>query len=422
MTIDRREFLRHLLTAGGLAVSPLDRLAFGKWPIAAAQPAQQPAAQQPAAQQPRRIVIVGGGLAGLVAAHELVKSGNQVVVLEAQQRPGGRVYTLRDPFADGLYAEAGAARIPADHDLTRGYAAEFGLTLVPFQPDQQKTGGIEELKREAGGAMGNAFWSDDTMVELLKKSGAESSLRHYDKIDGGNDRLPAAFASRLGDRIRYRAPVIRLEQDGQGVRAVVQRDSGNENISGDFLICAIPFTVLRGIDVSPAFSAAKRKAIQQMNYSAASRIYLQSATRYWMKSGKTGFGMSEQAEFIDATFGQPGDRGIMMLYALGDPARRLERLAPDDRIQFGRNEAERVYPGMSTNFEKGFSWCWGQAPWARGAFAVYLPGQVAAIYAAATQPEGRIYFAGEHLSTWPGWMQGALASGLRAAREVSNRG
>jgi monoamine oxidase len=408
MTIDRRELLRHLLTAGGLAISSLDRLAFGKWPIAAAQ-------------QPRRITIVGGGLAGLVAAHELVEAGNQVVVLEAQPRPGGRVYTLRDPFADGLYAEAGAARIPEDHDLTRGYAAEFGLKLVPFQPAGQNTKGIEELKREAGGAMGNAFWSDDTMVELLNKSGGGSTIRHYDKIDGGNDRLPAAFAARLGDRIRYGAPVVKIEQDGQGVRALVERGSGREVVSGDFLICAIPFTVLRGVDISPAFSSPKRKAIEQLNYSAASRIYLQAASRYWTKAGKSGFGMSEQAEFIDATFGQPGDRGIMMLYALGDPARRLEHLTPDQRIQYGRDESERIYPGMNTNFERGFSWCWDEAPWARGAFAVYLPGQVAALYAAATQPEGRIYFAGEHLSTWPGWMQGALASGLRTAREVSNR-
>jgi len=240
MTIDRREFLRHLLTAAGLSATPFDRIAFG--------------------QQPRRIIIVGAGLAGLVAAHELTKAGNQVVVLEAQPRPGGRVYTLRDPFADGLYAEAGAARIPPEHDLTRGYAAEFGLKLVPFQPDQKI--GLEDLRREAAGAMGNAFWSDDTMVELLSKSGSESAIRHYDKIDGGNDRLPAAFGAKLGNRIRYDSRVIRIEQDRQAVRAIVQRGNSRETVSGDFLICAIPFPVLRTIDVSPPLSAPKRKAIE----------------------------------------------------------------------------------------------------------------------------------------------------------------
>jgi monoamine oxidase len=407
MNIHRREFLRHLLTAAGLSASPFGGIAFGEFQI-------------PPAPHPRRIIIAGAGLAGLVAAHELAKAGHQVVVLEAQSRPGGRVYTLRDSFADGLYAEAGAARIPPEHDLTRGYAAEFGLKLIPFQPEQQNIG-LDDLKREAAGAMGNAFWSDDTMVELLNKSGGESAVRHFDKIDGGNDRLPAAFAAKLGERIRYGSPVVRIEHDPQAVRIIVQRDSTRETISGDFLICAIPFTILRGIEVSPPFSANKRKAIEQLNYSAASRIYLQTASRYWVKSGKTGFGRTIDLELIDETFGQPGDRGIMMLYALGDPARRIEHLMPDQRIQYGRTEAERIFPGMNTSFEKGFSWCWDDAPWAKGAFATYLPGQMATLYPAGTQAEGRIHFAGEHLSSWPGWMQGALASGLRTARDVSNR-
>jgi len=409
----RRDFLRHLLTAAGFALSPLDRLAFGKWRIATAQP-------------PRRIIVVGAGLAGLVAAHELVKAGHQVVVLDAQLRPGGRVYTLRDPFADGLYAEAGAARIPDTHDLTRGYVAEFGLKLVPFQPDltpQTGTNGKQSLgpAGQSGAALGNALWADDSLVEWLDKSGAQSPVRHFDKIDGGNDRLPAAFAARLENRIQYSAPVVRIEQDDQGVRAVVQRGGSRETVSGDFLICTIPFTVLRGVDVSPPFSSAKRRAIEHLNYSDATRIYLQSATRYWAKSAKSGFAMTDQTEILDATFGEPGERGIMMLYTLGDLARRLERLTPDQRIQYGVVEAERIYPGMGANFESGFSWCWSEVAWARGAFAVYLPDQMTTLYPVAVQPEGRVHFAGEHLSSWPGWMQGALASGLRAAREVSSR-
>ena len=410
---DRREFLRHLLTAAGLTVSPFDRLAFGASGIAAAQ-------------QPRRIIIVGAGLAGLVAAHELLKAGNQVVVLDAQLRPGGRVYTLRDPFTDGLYAEAGAARIPAAHDLTRRYAAEFGLKLIPFQPDrltQNPPNGRRALEpaEQARGALGNALWADDSLVEFLEKSGAESLVQHYDKIDGGNDRLPAAFATRLENRIRYGAPVVGIHQDGHGVQAVVQHGNSREVVSGDFLICAVPFTVLRGIDVSPAFGPAKRRAIEQLNYEAASRIYLQSATRYWTKSGKTGFEFTEDVAFFDATFGQPGDRGIMMLYALGDPALSIEHLMADERIRYGQTVTEQIYPGMSTNFERGFAWCWDEVPWARGAFAVYKPDQWATLQPVGMQPEGRIHFAGEHLSSWPGWMQGALSSGLRAAREISAR-
>src|SRR5829696_288437 len=73
-------------------------------------------------------------MAGLVAAYELSKLGHDVTVLEARTRPGGRVHTLRDPFPEGLYAEAGAARIPNHHNFTLRYVELFGLQLDPFQP------------------------------------------------------------------------------------------------------------------------------------------------------------------------------------------------------------------------------------------------------------------------------------------------
>jgi phytoene dehydrogenase-like protein len=83
----------------------------------------------------KRVIVVGAGLAGLCAAHELVALGHDVTVLEAQDRPGGRVHTLRTPFSDGLYAEAGASRIPTSHDLTLAYARLFDLPLAPFEPN-----------------------------------------------------------------------------------------------------------------------------------------------------------------------------------------------------------------------------------------------------------------------------------------------
>ena len=82
-------------------------------------------------QPPKRVIIIGGGIAGLVAGFELLRQGHEPLILEAQHRVGGRVYTLRD-FALGLYAEAGAMRIPRVHDLTLEYCRLFGLELRPF--------------------------------------------------------------------------------------------------------------------------------------------------------------------------------------------------------------------------------------------------------------------------------------------------
>lgn len=88
----------------------------------------------------KRVVIVGAGLAGLCAAYELDKLGFDVVVLEGQAHCGGRVRTLRDEFAPGLFAEAGATRIPDHHDLTMRYVNEFHLSVIPFErPGYRKT-------------------------------------------------------------------------------------------------------------------------------------------------------------------------------------------------------------------------------------------------------------------------------------------
>lgn len=81
----------------------------------------------------RRVVVLGAGLAGLSAAYNLMRSGFEVVVLEGQNRPGGRVQTVREPFINGGYAEMGALRIPDVHVYTNKYIAEFGLKPKLFE-------------------------------------------------------------------------------------------------------------------------------------------------------------------------------------------------------------------------------------------------------------------------------------------------
>jgi monoamine oxidase len=83
-----------------------------------------------------RVVIIGGGISGMAAALQLLERGFDVQILEAQQRAGGRVETLRAPFSDGLYAEAGATYIPGAHGLTHAYLRRFRIQLHPIPEEQ----------------------------------------------------------------------------------------------------------------------------------------------------------------------------------------------------------------------------------------------------------------------------------------------
>src|SRR5215813_8057127 len=128
--LTRREFiLQGALLASALTAFPSDAL--GKAP-----------------GRPQRVIVVGAGLAGLSAAYVLTRAGADVRVLEAQSRAGGRVLTFRDPFPDGLYAEAGATRIHKGMDRTIKYAKLFNLQLTGFYPTDDHFVRLRGGKRE----------------------------------------------------------------------------------------------------------------------------------------------------------------------------------------------------------------------------------------------------------------------------------
>ena len=99
----------------------------------------------------------------------------------------------------------------------------------------------------------------------------------------------------------------------------------------------------------------------------------------------------------------------------------MTQMAESERILFALSQVERIFPGIRADFELGVSKSWDEDPWARGAFAYLRPGQMRSLLPHLARPEGRVHFAGEHTSPWSGWMQGALDSGLRAAREITDR-
>jgi monoamine oxidase len=140
MSLTRRMLLERLGAVGGYSAVYLGMEAMGLLHApAAAEPFELP----PASGRGRKVVILGAGIAGLVSAYELRRAGWDVTVLEARDRIGGRVWTVRGgdrvvqtgrpdqicAFSEGLYLNAGAARIPHHHHTILGYARSLGVPM-----------------------------------------------------------------------------------------------------------------------------------------------------------------------------------------------------------------------------------------------------------------------------------------------------
>lgn len=390
--LTRREFL----SRGGAAVAGV-AFASCSDPVG---PTEAPGAML-GAGTPKRVVVVGAGMAGLVAAYELERAGHGVTVLEARDRVGGRVLTIRDPFSSDLFAEAGAARIPPQHGLTLGYARHFGLVLDPFYP---RTGAYVRLV--------------DGVRTRIPAADFLQAKPDYVKIRGGSELLPRGVASALQTPVLLDQPVTSVEHGSSGEVRV--RTAGGLEIATDRVLCTTPVPVLDRIEFDPPLSAEKIRAAQgAFDYRASTRVFVELGRRFWAEGGENGWAETDWPEELwHPTWDETVVPGILLSYVRGDRAMELDALDPEARVARVLEHWENVFPGVGEHAERWTSHAWALDPWAGGAWAAPTAAQDADVGAYLGRAEGRLHFAGEHASSARGWMQGALASGLRAAREI----
>ena len=423
------------------------------------------------------VIVVGAGLAGLRAATDLVAAGKDVLVLEARDRVGGRVWS--HALEHGQWCERGAEFVDTAHAEVLALAHRLGIGRTPViagRDDRVRlldTGGrvapfalhgtllddlavwerlLDQLADRVGhgepdatadaavldalplsalvkqadlGLLARVVIGRDIRTEYMVPPDEVSQLMagwmealHRESGDGfesirlagGNDQLAAGLAEPLGARVQLGAHVMTIDPDA----GEVLLESG-ERIVSTHLVVTVPLPVLgRMWSGIPA-------ELARIGYGVGGKVSVQFERRIWQDYGRDGSVRTERSwgELWDSTDGQPGDAGVLTaLLSSGDGAAMV---ALPDTVGRLVDEIDRIFPGAKGLAGQRVRTDWTDDPLSLGCYATFGPGQLLSAWPLLRTPYGRMWLAGEHTDRWSGYMEGALRSCARVAREVLGR-
>jgi monoamine oxidase len=242
------------------------------------------------------------------------------------------------------------------------------------------------------------------------------------QVAGGMDRLPAALATRLANRITYRAAVREIRQGERGVW-IIYSDAKEQprRVDADYCISTIPLPVLT--DIQKDLSQPVTAAIAAARYDTAGKIGLQFKRRFWEQEDEIYGGRSwtdqEVGQIIYPSHGFNTGKGVLVGYYLDFKGAMRER-PPAEIQRLALGHGGRVHPQYPAEFENAFSVTWARVPWSRGSWR----SESAAAHEALKllrEPDGRIHFAGDYMTDMSSWMQGAFESGREVATALHRR-
>lgn len=335
--------------------------------------------------------------------------------------------------------------------------------------------GSDDARELIGATTGLEVWWEKAVSQFLRDEIVDTATG-LDEIEGGLDRLPNELADILGrHHIRFNTAVVSFELREDGVLLCTQptdstrwdspplADAPVTQEKADFVICTIPFGVLRRMDVK-GLSALKMRAIRNLSYASSTKVLLHCSTRFWElgtpdeqivggasftdeitrstyypsdharakpvsfanQTGREGFrsivsNFTTRAERVDkvATPGGPGPGVLVGSYNWGSDARRLGAVPVKERGDVVMDVIKNFHPEIRRYVDQdAASMYWDDFRWSAGAFCFMQPGDFKDYYYDAIRAEGRVHFAGEHCSLDQGWQQGAIISGIRAVEEL----
>jgi monoamine oxidase len=242
------------------------------------------------------------------------------------------------------------------------------------------------------------------------------------QVVGGMDRLPAALAARLGNRIVYRAAVREIRQSERGVWAIyADRDGRPRRVDADYCVSTIPLPVLSGLQKD--LSQPVQAAISAARYDGAGKIGLQFKRRFWEQDDQIYGGRSwtdqEIGQIIYPSHGFNTRKGVLVGYYL-DFGRTMRKRSPAEVQLLALEQGARIHPQYSAEFETAFSVTWPRVPWSLGSWRSESAAAHEAL-AALRQADGRVYFAGDYMTDLSSFMQGAFESARETATAIHKR-
>ena len=244
---------------------------------------------------------------------------------------------------------------------------------------------------------------------------------------GGMDRLPHALAGALKGRIRYGVEVAGLANTPDGV-AVTFTDGGEaREVVADYCVCTIPPMILARIPND--FPAAVQQDLASLRPVSTGKVGLEFRRRFWEEDERIFGGITNTNMDIGTIWypshGYLGERGVIVgAYNFFGDADAFAGMAPEDRAAHALEQGRKVHGDAYVDeFVSSFSSAWRRIPHSEGGWVAWdeRTGPVGEAYARLLEPQGRVYFAGDHLSLVTAWQHGAFESARSVVTQLHQR-
>lgn len=239
-----------------------------------------------------------------------------------------------------------------------------------------------------------------------------------DRFQGGAQLVAIRVAEELGDRLRLSTPVRRISQDGRGAQA----EGDGFSVRGRRAIVAVPPALAGRIDYQPAMPPLRDQLTQRTPMGSVIKVNAVYEEPFWRAEGLSGraVGDTGPVKFTFDNSPRGGTPGVLVGFIEGGDARSFSSAPDEERREAVLACLERYFGPPAARPSAYVERDWSKEEYSRGCYgAVFPAGTLVSCGAALREPVGRIHWAGTETATVsPGYMDGAVRSGERAAAEV----